>query len=265
MGVNPGTKSLDCEPRRCQAPYPTTLQGSRTWARSIPDHQDGRTHSTRRTLQDCPFWEARAAPPAGSLGRCSRATWSVLPPSRRFLALPWALTTTWPQNLVTVLFCLLECLATNLLFHFLMWVTCGAQWWFLLQERYILILTCGWAPGPTMNDPKCVTCASWHSPKFLWTWPSSVYRVDSDLCKSWLHCLCLDEIMCFYTENIYTWPGSLCSRTWRPGWRPGLASVLENSVPVSECQCSDVWGLELRWVSLGNRGAPWPSQGSVLR
>ena len=35
VGVNPGTKSFDCEPRRCQAPYPITLRGSRTWARSI--------------------------------------------------------------------------------------------------------------------------------------------------------------------------------------------------------------------------------------
>ena len=29
---------------------------------------------------------------------------------------------------------------------------------------------------------------------------------------------------------------------------PGLASVLENSSPASECQHSDVWGLELRWL-----------------
>ena len=88
--------------------------------------------------------------------------------------------------------------------------------------------------------------------------------VDSDLSKSCLHWLCY-ETACFYAENIYTWPGSLCGRTWRPGSRPGLASVLGNSVPASECQRSDVWGLELRWVSLGNRGVPWPSQGSVLR
>ena len=32
-----------------------------------------------------------------------------------------------------------------------------------------------------------------------------------------------------------------------------MASVLENSVPASERQGSDVWGLGLRWASLGNR------------
>ena len=95
-------------------------------APSLTDHQDGQTLSLRPTLRDCPSWETKAAPPAGSLGRCSRAT-SNLSSSRRFLALPWAPITTWPQNLVTVLFCSLKCLATKLLFRFLMWVMCGAQ------------------------------------------------------------------------------------------------------------------------------------------
>ena len=39
---------------------------------------------------------------------------------------------------------------------------------------------------------------------------------------------------------------------WGPGERPGLASVLGSSVPASECQCLDVWGLELRWACLRN-------------
>ena len=41
-------------------------------------------------------------------------------------------------------------------------------------------------------------------------------------------------------SSVYTRTGDL-GRTWP-------ASVLENSVPSSECQCSDVWGLELRWL-----------------
>ena len=41
--------------------------------------------------------------------------------------------------------------------------------------------------------------------------------------------------------RVETWPG-LC---------------LENSMPASECQCSDVWGLGLRWASLGNRALLW--------
>ena len=32
---------------------------------------------------------------------------------------------------------------------------------------------------------------------------------------------------------------------------PGLC--LENSVPLSERQCSDFWALELGWASLGDR------------
>ena len=39
---------------------------------------------------------------------------------------------------------------------------------------------------------------------------------------------------------LYARTGDL-DRTWP-------ASVLENSMPASECQCSDVWGLELRWL-----------------
>ena len=41
-------------------------------------------------------------------------------------------------------------------------------------------------------------------------------------------------------------------RMWRPGWGLGLASILENSVSVSECQCSELWGLDLSWDTLGN-------------
>ena len=40
----------------------------------LTDQRDGQTRSPRRTLQDCPSWETGAAPPAGSLGRRSRAT-----------------------------------------------------------------------------------------------------------------------------------------------------------------------------------------------
>ena len=47
-------------------------------APSLTDHQDGWTRSPRWTLQDCPSWETRAAPPAGSLGRCGQAT-SICP------------------------------------------------------------------------------------------------------------------------------------------------------------------------------------------
>ena len=39
----------------------------------------------------------------------------------------------------------------------------------------------------------------------------------------------------------------LCARTGDLG-RTWPASVLENSAPASECQRSDVWGLELRWL-----------------
>ena len=56
---------------------------------------------------------------------------------------------------------------------------------------------------------------------------------------------------------------------WRPGCRLGLASVLENSVPASGCQRSEVWGLGLTCASVGNvffsEWVPRPSQGSVLR
>ena len=103
---------------------PPALRGSRTWGCSTPtDHQDERTRSPCQTLGDCPSWATGAAPPAGSLGRCSRATsgLSLQDPGlrSRFLALPWALTTTWPQNLLTALFCPLRCLVTKLLFRFL--------------------------------------------------------------------------------------------------------------------------------------------------
>ena len=98
----------------------------------ITTHQDGRARSPRPTLQDCPSWAQGAAPPAGSLGRCSRATSSPSLQgtglhSTKFLAVAWALTTAWLQNLVTVLFCPLKCLVTKLLFRFLMWVKCGTR------------------------------------------------------------------------------------------------------------------------------------------
>ena len=92
VGVNPFTKSLDWEPRRCQAPSPRPC-GEAGPERTSPltDHQDGQTCSPSRTLQDSPAWVAGAAPPAGSLGRCSRATSGLsfgTLGSRRFLALP---------------------------------------------------------------------------------------------------------------------------------------------------------------------------------
>ena len=40
---------------------------------------------------------------------------------------PQALTTTWPQNLLTVLFCPPKCSVTKILLRFLMWVKCGAS------------------------------------------------------------------------------------------------------------------------------------------
>ena len=42
-----------------------------------------------------------------------------------------------------------------------------------------------------------------------------------------------DPVLCARTGDL--------DRTWP-------ASVLENSMPASECQPSDVWGLELRWL-----------------
>ena len=42
-----------------------------------------------------------------------------------------------------------------------------------------------------------------------------------------------DPVLCASTGDL--------GRTWP-------ASVLENSAPASECQRSDVWGLELRWL-----------------
>ena len=126
-------KSLDRESRRCQAPSPR-LCGETGLERAPPltDHRDGRTRSLRQTLQDSPAWATGAAPPAGSLGRCSRATsdlslQNTALRSTRFLALPWALTTKCPQNLVTVLFYPMKCLVTKLLFRFVMWVKCGAS------------------------------------------------------------------------------------------------------------------------------------------
>ena len=142
---------------------PPTLRGSRTWGCSTPtDHQDGRTCSPCQNLGDCLSWATGAAPPAGSLQRCSRATSSLflqdLGLRSRFLALPWPLTTRWPQNLLTALFCPLRYLVTKLLFRFLTWVKCGAQGWSLLQERYILVPTCGWAPVQRWETPGVWPC-----------------------------------------------------------------------------------------------------------
>ena len=92
VGINPCTKSLDWEARRCQAPSPRPCgEAGPERASPLTNHQDGRTCSPRRTLQDSPAWATRAAPPAGSLGRCSRATSGLsfrTLGSRRFLALP---------------------------------------------------------------------------------------------------------------------------------------------------------------------------------
>ena len=133
VGVSPSTKSPDWEPRRCQPLLPPPCgEAGPEHAPSLIDHQGSQTRSPRPTLQDCPSWAQGAAPPAGSLGRCSRATSSPSLQdtglhSTKLLALPWALTTAWLQNLVTVLFCPLKCLVTKLLFRFLMWVKCGTQ------------------------------------------------------------------------------------------------------------------------------------------
>ena len=130
VGVNPCTKSLDREPRRCQAPSPWLCgETGPEHAPPLTDHQDGLTRCPGQTLQDSPAWATVAAPPAGSLGCCSRATsgLSLLNTglsSRKFVALPWSLTTMCPQKLVTVLFYPMKCLVTKLLFHFLMWVKC---------------------------------------------------------------------------------------------------------------------------------------------
>ena len=72
---------------------------------------------------------------------------------------PRALTTTWPQNLLTVLFCLPKCLVTKLLFHFLMWVKCGASDDFFKKGTSQFSHT----GEPLSNDerPGGVTCASW--------------------------------------------------------------------------------------------------------
>ena len=98
--------------------------------------------------------------------------------------------------------------------------------------------------GPCM----CVTCASWESSfKLFLTWPSSVYMADLDLSKSCLHWWYLDVTMCFLQwEHLHL--TLFCALGLEPWAGPGLASVLENSAPASECQRSDVWGLELRWL-----------------
>ena len=134
-------------------------------------------------------------PPAGSLECCRRATsglsclgdpgsascWeprtrqpghfrSVL--AGRWAALhqvpgsPQALTTTWPQNLLTVLFCPLNCLVTKLLFRFLMWVKCGASDDFFKKGTFQF----SHAGEPLSNNekPGGVTCVSWErSPRRL--------------------------------------------------------------------------------------------------
>ena len=67
----------------------------------ITNDRDGRTRSSRPTLQECASGASGAAPPAGSLGRRSRATSGLSLQitalrSTRFLALPWALASMWP-------------------------------------------------------------------------------------------------------------------------------------------------------------------------
>ena len=54
--INHGTKSLDQEPRRCQAhPLAPPLRGSSTWAHSLPNWPAGWTDRLSScTLQDCP-------------------------------------------------------------------------------------------------------------------------------------------------------------------------------------------------------------------
>ena len=145
-----------------------------------------------------------------------------------------------------------------------MWVKCGSQWWFLLQEIYILV--------PMSNDERpwmCVTCASWEtSRKLIWTWPSSVYMVDLDLSKSCLHWLCfwdcaLSAVRTFRPDlglcalghgdsgGGLAWPlsGKLRACVWTSALRC-LGSGAE--VGFSGCPCSPL------------RGLPWPSRGLAL-
>lgn len=56
-------------------PLAPTLRGSRTRARSIPNGPSGESDPlSPPDPADAPSWARGAAPPAGSLGRCSRAT-----------------------------------------------------------------------------------------------------------------------------------------------------------------------------------------------
>lgn len=82
-------------------------------------------------------WETGTLPP-GHFRSVRRATsgqsagpWAAL---HQVPGSPRALTTTWPQNLVTVLFCLGKCLVTKLVFRFLMWVKCAASDDFFFKE-----------------------------------------------------------------------------------------------------------------------------------
>ena len=72
---------------------------------------------------------------------------------------PQALTTTWPQNLLTVLFCPPKCLVTKILFRFLMWVKCGASDDFLFKKGACWLSHTG-EPLSSDERPGAVTCAS---------------------------------------------------------------------------------------------------------
>ena len=101
----------------------------------------------------------------------------------------------------------------------------------------------------------CVTCASWEtSPKLVWTWPSSIYMVDLDLSKSTLTMLRLDHAL--FTMRTFNPDCSLCAGTWRPRWRPGLASVwkLRACIWASVLRCL---GSAARVGLSGNRALLW--------
>ena len=78
-----------------------------------------------------------------------------------------ALTSTWLQKLLTVLFCLPKCLVTKLLFRFLMWVKCGASDDFFFKKGMSQFSHAG-EPLSSDERPGGVTCASWErSPRRL--------------------------------------------------------------------------------------------------
>ena len=96
----------------------------------LTDHRDGRTRCLRGTPQHGRSRASGAAPPAGSLGRCSPATsgLSLQDPGLR-LEVPGS---SGPEHHVATepahSFVLpLEILVMKGLFRFLAWVKCGAQ------------------------------------------------------------------------------------------------------------------------------------------